>query len=95
MNKEVGRRFSKARKSTGMTQKELAAELRTEQTIVSRTETGLLRVSEEMTKWAFNKGIDLNWLFMGQGVMFRDEKAELKKELTEAVNLINQAIKQL
>ncbi len=86
---EVGNRIAAARKHLGLTQKEIANLLETEQTIISRVESGNLRVSEDYEILLHSKGISIDWIVSGEGEMVRNQKSELKAELDEIIRNIN------
>ncbi len=92
--KDIGQRFAEIRKKLNITQSQIAIELKTEQTVVSRTENGDFRLSESMINWAYSQGINLNWLQTGIGEMFRDSNV-LRKDLQAAAELINGVINQI
>ncbi len=94
-NASVGMRFSEIRKQLGYTQVQLAENLGTEQTVISRIEKDVLRITDEMLSFFYDKGVDLNYLFVGKGTLMRENKANVHADLYGAISLINQAINKI
>lgn len=81
--KDVNNRFKEIRKILNKSQKEISQELDVSQSVISDIERGILNLSYDITtKLIKLYNINLNWLFIGEGSMFKDGKQlDIQKEV--------------
>jgi len=85
---EVGIRITEFRDSINVTQRAVSEEIGIAYQSVNKIEKGGLRINEDYTRWLYEKGINLNWLFFGDGNMLRHERidGENLSEFTSSID---------
>ncbi|MCP3937456.1 MAG: helix-turn-helix domain-containing protein [Actinomycetia bacterium] len=84
---QIGSRIAEARRLTGMSRKDVAAEFGVKQSTVRKWEEGRLSPrGDRLTKMAGSFGVSLSWLLIGHGMepTANDvEVAEIKREIRQ------------